>query len=150
MEVQEKSDLIMVATATKETVVNGKQRVLDTLKRGGRWPTPILATTAKLGDNTTIKWACALRKEGLPVFSAPIKDKSYYEWWYDENASIKKFVSEEERVYRECIKVLAGGYKDEKGAIVPDYPFDCVERVKVEEQMRQMELKFPYLKELCI
>ena len=138
----------MVATTTKETVANGKQRVLDTLKRGGRWPTPILATAAKLGDNTTVKWACALRKEGFPVFSAPIKDKSYYEWWYDERAVIKTVMPEEEYVYRECIKVLAGGYKDKNGAIIHGYPFDCAQRAKVEEQMKKMEVAFPYLKEL--
>lgn len=108
--------------------MTGKEKILAVLKRGGRWTTPALANAAKIAHNTTIKWICMLRKEGIKIRGDQAPGKSYYEFWIDKHAS------EAEILYDNCITIR------------DTYPPDCRERIKIQIQINEMESRHQFQK----
>lgn len=83
--------------------MNGKERVLHFLEsnQGKKFIVPNISDAVNLADNTTVKWLCAWRNLGKPVFSEPIPGKTYYQWWYSE-APIKPVKARKRKSCPKC------------------------------------------------
>lgn len=105
----------------------GKDRVMQVLLRGGKWPTPILAENSGCADNTTIKWLNIYCKDkaieyGYRLQKEQVPGKSYNQYWLEKIDS----------KYVELLKAIDHA--------IETYP-DGLEKEKVELQKEQILLR---------